>query len=156
MSRLVCSLRVEMLQAEEPQAEAIEEDEVGSPGPVVDEGNRPVEVTQVVHGRVNQFTRTPAAYAVDQAEGDEQWQEEGERSFPDDPVVVDVLREGEQPGQHAGRQLVEWEEVLRHGDPEEEQGEREERLSLPPDAFAVDDQVFERVSWRDQIIQAAT
>lgn len=134
-----------MLDFVQPQPKAVKEDEVGAPWSVVDEGNALVEATQVIPRRVKQFANTPETDAVDQGQENEQFDEDGASSSPVDPVVIDVISEGVEPGQQVGRQLVENVQVMSHGDPDEEQTERVESLSLPPETFTVDDQVFEGV-----------
>lgn len=91
-------MRIEILDLVQPQPKAVKEDEVGAPGSVVDEGNALVEATQVVPRRVKQFASTPETDAVDQGEEGEQFEEDGASSSPGDPVVVDVIREGVEPG----------------------------------------------------------
>lgn len=156
MSTLLCSGHFDVLEAVKPEAEAIEEDEVGSPGAVVDDGDAAVEATQVRPRPVEQSGGAPEAYAVGQVEAEKEGQEDGAGSSPGGPVVLDVRGYAVQPGQHDGRDLVDGEHVMCQRDPDEEHGEGEECLSLPPDTLAVDERVFERVSRSDQIIHAAT
>lgn len=91
-------MRIEMLDLVQPQPKAVEVDEVGAPGSVVDEGNALVEATQVIPRRVKQFASTPETDAVDQGEEGEQFDEDGENSSPGDRVVIDVITEGVEPG----------------------------------------------------------
>lgn len=91
-------MRLEKYDFLQPHPKAAKENEVGAPGSVVDEGNALVEATQVLPRRVKQFASAPETDAVDQGEEGEQFDEDGASSSPVDSVVIDVIREGVEPG----------------------------------------------------------